>query len=138
MRMAVPEGFARLGPYAQRLAENEYLQENLRDAVRNLREAHSRAQKRRVKAARDERVQRRLQAAALSIAEAGRALRGDRRKPKPRWGRRLLVLVGVGAVGVGVAIAASEELRASILGSDSPGQPTDEAAPAGTPVATPA
>jgi hypothetical protein len=89
----------------ERLLENEYAQEQLRDGMKNLRAAYERARKRRVKPTRDERLRRQVQAATASLTEAANAFRTDRQKPKPRWGRRLLIAGGVGAVGVGTALA---------------------------------
>jgi hypothetical protein len=136
--MAASDTAKSFRPYVEELLENGYARENLREAMDNLRGAYARARKRRVKAARDERVRQQLKTAALSIAEVSSALRSGRQKPKRRWGRRLLFLAGLGAVGVGVALAADEELRASLLGSGSPAEQTDGAAPTRAAVATPA
>ena len=74
----------RAGTYAQRLIENEYVQENLLQAADSLRAAYRRAAKRRVEPTRDEKLRRQLRQAALSLREATSALQSDRRKPKPR------------------------------------------------------
>ena len=76
------------GVYAQRLLENEYVQGNLGRAAENLKAAYKRASKRRVSPAGDEKVLGQLRGAVLLIAEAASALKADRQKPKPRWGRR--------------------------------------------------
>jgi hypothetical protein len=102
----------------ERLLENEYAQEQLRDGMKNLRAAYERARKRRVKPTRDQRLRRQVQAATASLTEAANAFRSDRQKPKPRWGRRLLIAGGVGAVGVGTALAA----RKSIGGDQAEGE----------------
>jgi hypothetical protein len=114
--MAATDTASRVSPYVEQLLENNYARENLREGVSNLRAAYARSQKRRVKAARDEKLRRQVQAAASSIAEAGRALSSGRQKPKRRWGRRLLVVLGVGAVTAGAALAASEDLRNEVFG----------------------
>jgi hypothetical protein len=88
----------------EQLLDNDYAQEQLRAGVMNLRAAYQRSQKRRVKTTRDERLRRQVQAAAASIGEAASAFRSDRRKPKPRWGRRLLILAVVG-IGIGAVLA---------------------------------
>lgn len=50
----------------------------------------------------------------------------ERRKPERRRGRRLVWLLGIGIFGAGLALAASEDLRSSLLGSSSqPGQPSE-------------
>jgi hypothetical protein len=115
--MTASDTTARITPYIEELLENDYARENLRDAARNIRAAYGRVRKRRAKAARDERLRRQVQAAARSLTEAGRALRTGRRKPRRRWGRRLLLLLGLGIAAAGIAVAADEELRASILGT---------------------
>jgi hypothetical protein len=136
--MTASDTAARATPYIEELLENNYARENLRDAAQNLRGAYARAQKRRAKAVSDDRLRRQVQAAGRSITDAGRALRSGRRKPKARWGRRLVFLLGlVGVAAVGIALAADEELRAAVFGSDGSGQreaeptPAAEGAPAG-------
>lgn len=108
--MAATPRTARLAPYAQELLDNDYVRQNLRDGVDQLRAAYRRSRKRRVEPTRDERVRRQLQSAARSIGEAGSALRSGRRKPKPRWGTRLAVLAGLGVAGAAAAAWASERL----------------------------
>jgi hypothetical protein len=89
----------------EQMLENDYAQDQLREGVKNLRAAYQRASKRRVKKARDERLRRQLQTAATSITEAAGAFRSGRQKPKPRWGRRLLVLVALLGIGGGIVVA---------------------------------
>jgi hypothetical protein len=127
--MAATDTASRATPYLEQLLENTDIQDNLRDGVRNLRAAYARSQKRRVKAARDEKLRRQVQAAAVSIAAAGKALAGTNRKPKRR-GRKLLVVLGVGAAGAGAALAASEDLREAVFGGDLAPEQTAEGAPA--------
>ena len=119
---------SRATPYIEQLLENSDVQNDLRDGVRNLRAAYERSQKRRVKAARDEKLRRQVQAAATSIAAAGKAIAGAGEKPKRR-GRKLLAFVGVAAVAGGAAIAASEDLRESIFGGESEDEQAPEQAP---------
>ena len=113
--MAATESASRLEPYVERLLQNAYVQDNLLDAVGNLREAYERAQKRRVEPARDEKIRHQLRQAALSLKEAGEALKSGRQKPKKRRAKRMLMLASLGAVGVAAALAASEELRSKLL-----------------------
>ena len=124
--MAATESASRLGPYVERLLQNAYVQDNLLDAVENLREAYERAQKRRVEPARDEKIRRQLRQSALSLQKAGEALKSGRQKPKKRRGKRMLILASLGAVGVAAALAASEELRSKLfdsVGRDDDGVP---------------
>lgn len=120
---------ARAGSYAQRLLENDYVQENVAEAIQHLRGAYDRAQKRRVKPARDERLRRQIREAALSIREAGEALRTGRSKPKRRRGRRIVLVIGLAAVGIAAALASSEELRRKLLGGGAEAAPPPTAAP---------
>lgn len=116
--MAATETLTKLGPYAERLAENDYVQENLRSAAQNLRAAYARSQKRRVEPARDKKLRAQMQAAASSISEAGKALASGRQKPKKNWGRRLLVLLTLGVLGAGAALAANKHRRESKFGGE--------------------
>lgn len=113
--MAATESASRLGPYVERLLQNAYVQDNLLDAVENLREAYERAQKRRVEPARDEKIRRQLRQSALSLQKAGEALKSGRQKPKKRRAKRMLMLASLGAVGVAAALAASEEFRSKLF-----------------------
>jgi ferric-dicitrate binding protein FerR (iron transport regulator) len=106
------------GTYAQRLIENEYVQENLLQAADSLRAAYRRATKRRVEPTRDEKLRRQLRDAALSLREATSALQSDRRRPKRRRGRRVLVVLAVGAGAAAAVIASNEEVRTAIFGDD--------------------
>jgi ferric-dicitrate binding protein FerR (iron transport regulator) len=72
-------------PYARRLLEDEYVQEQLRHAAAGLRVAYERARSQRGQATEDKRLYRNLQQAATSIREAILAL--QRPKPEPRRGR---------------------------------------------------
>ena len=106
------------GTYAQRLIENEYVQENLAQAAESLRAAYRRASKRRVEPTRDEKLRRQVRQAALSFREAASALQSGRRKPKKRRGRRVIILFGVGAAAAAVVLASNEELRRQLFGDD--------------------
>ena len=88
--MTATESASRLGPYVERLLQNAYVQDNLLDAVENLREAYERAQKRRVEPARDEKIRRQLRQSVLSLQKAGEALKSGRQKPKKRRAKRML------------------------------------------------
>ena len=107
------------GTYAQRLLENEYVQENLAQAAESLRDAYRRASKRRVEPTRDEKVRRQVRDAALSLREAASALQSGRQKPKKRRGRRVLVVLALGAGAAAAVLASNEELRSKIFGGDS-------------------
>ena len=109
----------RMGMYGQRLLDNDYVQENLSQAVESLRAAYRRASKRRVEPTRDEKLRRQVREAARSFAEAASALKANRQKPKRKRGRRLIVVMVLGAAGAAALLAANEELRIKILGGTS-------------------
>jgi len=104
---------ARGNEYVQRLAEDEELRANLRDAYDAARHAYDRITgngKGPVKAVTsDKKVQRDLRNAAESLREASEQLRG--RKRKSRVGRVLLL----GAVAGGVVLAVSENARKTVM-----------------------
>jgi hypothetical protein len=108
---------SRLTPYVQELLENEYARDNLREGADRLRGAYERSQKRRVKAARDEKLRHQLEAAATSLGIGAKALASGRRKPARRRRKALLALLAGVAIGGAVALAAHDDLRASLLGS---------------------
>jgi hypothetical protein len=84
--------------------------------VDSLRAAYTRASKRRVEPATDEKVREQVRQAALRLREAADALRTGRTKPKKRRGRRIVAVVAITAGGAAVAIAASDELRQKVFG----------------------
>jgi len=127
--MTATESASRLGPYVERLLQNAYVQDNLLDAVENLREAYERAQKRRVEPARDEKIRRQLRQSVLSLQKAGEALRSGRQKPKKCRAKRMLILASLGAAGVAAALAASEELRSKLVDSVGQGDGVPGASP---------
>ena len=110
---------AKAGIYAQRLIENEYVQENLAEAADRLRAAYRRASKRRVEPTRDEKLRGQIRDAALSLREAANALQSGRRKPKKRRGRRLVLVLILGAGAAAAIVASNEELRKKVLGGGS-------------------
>lgn len=115
--MAVTDAVARSAPIVERLLDNQYAQDQLRDGVESLRVAYQRASKRRVKPVEDKKVRDQVRQAAASITEAGKALKTGRQKPKKRRGRWLHVLIGLGALGAAAAIATNEELMSQLKGS---------------------
>jgi hypothetical protein len=136
--MATKDYTERAGVYAQRLVDNEYVQDNLAQAAENLRAAVRRASKRRVEPTRDEKIRQQVRQAAQSLSEAASALKTGRTKPKKRRGRKVLVMLVVGG-GVAAAIVASnEELRNKLFGGGpgGDGQPA-ETTPAGSSSETP-
>lgn len=105
--MSTTDTAARITPLLEQLAENEYARENLRKGAESLRAAYERAQKRRVKKAKDEKLHRQIGRAWGSISEGTRALATGRQKPKRVWPKRLALAGAVGVAAAGVARAVS-------------------------------
>lgn len=111
------------GLYAQRLIDNESVQENLAQAAKNLQDAYRRASRRRVEPTTDKKLRAQMGQAGRSLSEAANALKTGRRKPKARRGRRLVIVLGVSAGGAAAVLAANEGLRRKILGGDADFEP---------------
>jgi hypothetical protein len=117
--MASTETASQAGAYFERLLDNNYAQEQLGEAVENLRAAYRRASKRRVEPARDKKLRGQVRDATRSLSEAAKALKTGREKPKRPKGRRALMVLGIGALGAAAALAASENLRKKLFAGDS-------------------
>jgi hypothetical protein len=104
--------------YMDRLLENDYVQDKLREAGAKLSDAKKRASKRRVNTATDAKLRAQVRDAAVALSEAATAFQSGRTKPERSWGKRLAVLAGLGAVGGAVALAASDELREKLFGGE--------------------
>jgi len=101
-------------PYVQRLVQDEELRENIKEAYESLRKAYGRLSngKAPTKALLDDKkLQKELRTAAISLRDAGEALREGPKRKKRHWGRRLLIL----GIGAGLALALSEGLRQKVL-----------------------
>src|SRR5215467_11866921 len=100
--------------YLQRLVEDDYVHEQITEAVSRLHKAYGRAQRKKAAdAAEDKKLYGHVRAAAGSIRRAVLAV--QRKPPKPRRrGRKLLVGAVVGA---GVVVAA-RKLAASSGGAE--------------------
>jgi adenylosuccinate synthase len=101
----------RSNEYVQRLATDQELRENLRNAFVSAKKAYARVNgKGPAKALDDKKVQRELKDAATSLKEAADSLRGQKKRKRSK-GRLLFV----GLVGAGLALALSEGLRKKVL-----------------------
>lgn len=100
--MSAADQISRVTPYLERLLRDDYIQEQLGDALTGLRASSRRAKRRgATEALKDRRLRNHLSAAAGSLTEAVRAL-AQPEPPKRHWVRRALLLA---AVGVGAALA---------------------------------
>lgn len=117
------------GPYARRLLEDEYVQEQLRHAAAGLRIAYERARRQGGQATEDKRLYSGLQEAATSIREAILAL--QRPKPEPRRGRSGKIMVLVFAIGGTVWLTAKLQKQQSDASSVPTVSPTGVETPAG-------
>ena len=95
------------------LIDNEYAQEQIADGVRNLRGAYDRAASRRAaKAAEDKKLYKRLRRGVGSMVEGLEAFQADRRRPKRRWPKLVVVAGGLAAAGAVVATRRSGDQSA--------------------------
>jgi hypothetical protein len=100
--MSATDQISRITPYLERLLRDDYIQEQLEDAITGLRRSSRRAKGRgATEALKDRRLRNQLSAAAGSLTEAARALRQPE-PPKRHWIRRALLLAAAGA---GAALA---------------------------------
>lgn len=83
-------------PYARRLLEDEYVQEQLRSAAGGLRAAYDRALRQRADATEDKRLYRNLRQAATSVRNAATALQRPKPEPKRRLRKVAVLAVAVG------------------------------------------
>jgi hypothetical protein len=108
--MSATEQISRVTPYLERLLRDEYIQEQLGDALTGLRRGSRRAKGRgATEALKDRRLRNQFSAVVGSLTEAARALRQPE-PPKRHWIRRALILA---AAGGGVALAWQRTKRTS-------------------------
>ena len=84
-------------PYLQRVVEDEFVQEQLLNAVGGARAAYSRARKRRAEAVQDKGLYRNLRQAATALQKATNALRPPEPEPKHRGRKLVTVALAIGA-----------------------------------------
>ena len=104
--MSATDQISRISPYLERLLRDEYVQEQLGDAVTGLRRSSRRAKARgATEALKDRRLRKQLSAAAGSLTAAARALTQPE-PPKRHWLRRALVLAAAAAAAAGAGALA--------------------------------
>jgi hypothetical protein len=102
--MPATESASRLAPYVREALENHEVQEQIRRGAKRLRSAYLRGRKRRIKAARDEKVRRQARKGAMALVLAARAITSGARRPNRRpWRRRIVLVLGIGAAGTALA-----------------------------------
>jgi hypothetical protein len=95
--MSATDQMSRITPYLERLLRDDYIQEQLGDAVTGLRRSSRRAKARgATEALKDRRLRNQLGAAARSLTAAVRALTQPE-PPKRHWLRRALLLAAAAA-----------------------------------------
>jgi hypothetical protein len=119
-----------IAPYVERFLDNSYARDNLDDAASALRDAYRRVARKGPAAAGDRKFRDRITDAVIAIRESADALQTGRRRPKGRLRKRALMVAGAGVLAIGVALAANEDLRASLFGVGdrgraTPDEPTD-------------
>lgn len=115
--MALTDPTSRLLPLAEELLDNRYARENLQEGVEKLRDIYERAQKRRVKPARDRKLRRQFEAAIAAFDEGVAALASGRTKPRRSGRKAVLAVLAVSGAAAAAALALNEDLRESALGS---------------------
>jgi hypothetical protein len=107
--MSATDQISRITPYLERLLRDDYVQEQLGDAVTGLRRSSRRAKGRgATEALKDRRLRNQLSAAAGSLTAAARALTQPE-PPKRHWLRRALLL----AAAAGGATLAWQQTRSN-------------------------
>jgi hypothetical protein len=116
--MAKTERAKQALPYLRGLADDEYVQEQVRNALDGLASVSRRIARKRGRAAEDKKLYDNLRQAATSVRNASHALQRRKAEPKRR-GRRIIAAVAVGG-GVAVLISQRERIK-SAFGDDGAG-----------------
>ena len=113
--MAKTERAKQALPYLRGLADDEYVQEQIRNALDGLTGVSRRIARKRGRAAEDKKLYDNLRQAATSVRNASHALQRRKAEPKRR-SRRIIAAVAVGG-GVAVLISQRERIK-STFGDD--------------------
>jgi hypothetical protein len=113
--MAKTERAKQALPYLRGLADDEYVQEQIRNALDGLASVSRRVARKRGRAAEDKKLYDNLRQAATSVRNASHALQRRKAEPKRR-SRRIIAAVAVGG-GVAVLISQRERIK-SAFGDD--------------------
>ena len=121
--MAKPERAKQALPYLRALADDEYVQQQIRSGLDGLASASRRIARKRGKAAEDKKLYDNLRQAATAVRNASGAL--QRRKTKPKRQGRKIIAVAAMAGGIAVLISQKDRLK-STFGGDDASQPGPE------------
>ncbi len=110
-------------PYARRLLEDEYVQEQLRSAAVALRTAYGRARKERADATEDKRLYGYVREAATSLRKATSALQ----RPKPAPKKHRLKKAATLAFAIGGSVWLTAKIQRHQAAASAPGQPAAQA-----------
>jgi hypothetical protein len=109
--MAKTERAKQALPYLRGLADDEYVQEQIRNALDGLGSVSRRIARKRGRAAEDKKLYDNLRQAATSVRNASHALQRRKAEPKRR-GRKVIAAVAVGG-GIAVLISQRDRLKAA-------------------------
>lgn len=109
--MAKTERAKQALPYLGGLADDAYVQEQIRNALDGLASVSRRIARKRGKAAEDKKLYDNLRQAATSVRNASHALQRRKAEPKRR-GRRVVAAVAVGG-GIAVLISQRDRLKSA-------------------------
>jgi ferric-dicitrate binding protein FerR (iron transport regulator) len=118
--MAKTERAKQALPYLRGLADDAYVQGQIRNALDGLASASKRISRKRGKAAEDKKLYANLRQAATSVRNASRAL--QRRRPEQRRRGRKIIAAAAAAGGVALVITQRERLKSTLAG-DRDGEP---------------
>ena len=104
-------------PYVQRLAEDDYIQGQLRNAAGRLREAYLRTRRQRGRAAEDKKLYDNLREAATSMRKAASRLQ---RKPQPKRRGPKIAAVAVTGGGAALLVRRRQKAQADYAGDFGP------------------
>jgi hypothetical protein len=103
-------------PYLRGLAEDEYVQHQIRSALDGLASASRRIARKRGKAAEDKKLYDNLRRAATSVRNASLAL--QRRKPEPQHRGRTVIALTALAGGIALVISQRDRLKSILAEND--------------------
>jgi hypothetical protein len=115
--MSVSDRAAAAAPYVQRVLDDQEVRDAFRRTASAGRDAYDRARgKSPGKAVKDKRLRRRAQRAAIASWQLVAAIDAAQSRPKPRRGRRVMVVLAVLAGTYGAYLASNADGREAVRG----------------------